>query len=199
MRLVNSLTHHYDRFIRGLRGSCAGGSAKGGQVSRGDELSWVNSLKSTLVEVNFGLVNVRPFLEGTFRGWLISRRGSRGILHFGDQVSSVDIVSHHGVVWGVEDSLDESSEPSLGDRSWIKLFNLWLNCLAIREDLIYGRTNLLIGKIRVKDKWLVALLPGRLQISLGVLYLTGLSNVHCSGTLSLLEPQRSRNRSYWCR
>lgn len=83
---MNSLAHHDDRFIRGLRGSYTGGSAKGGQVSRGDELSWVDPLESTGLEVNFGLVRVRPLFEGPF-GCLNSfgRRASNwSILHFGD-------------------------------------------------------------------------------------------------------------------
>ena len=198
MRLVNSLTHHNDRLIWGLRGSYTGGSAKGSQVCRGDELSRVNSLESIFVKVNFRLVRIRPLLKGSLRGWLISRTSRRSILHFGDQVSGVDVITHHGVVRRVEDSLDQSSEPSLCDRSWINFFNWSLNFLAIREDLINGCSNLQVGKIRVQDKWLVALLPGHVLISLGALFLKGVSKVHCSGTLSLLELERSRNRSNWC-
>lgn len=195
VRLMNSLAHHDDRFIRGLRCSITGGSAKGRQASRRDELWWVNLLESTAVEVNFGLVSIRPLFKGSF-GQLSSWTSSWGILHFGDQVSGVDVISYHGVVWLIEDSLDESSEAFLCNWCWSRLLNWCLNA-AIREEVIDGRTNRLVAKIRVQDKCLVALLSGRSQIR--ILFLAGTSNVHCSIYLSLLEPQRSRNRSYWCR
>ena len=85
--------------------------------------------------------------------------------------------------------------------SWSMVIDWGLNVPTNGEDLIYGRTNILVGKIRVQDKMLVAHLHGPSRISPGLLlFLSRISKaVHCSGTLSLLELLRSLNKSYWCR
>ena len=184
---MNSLTHHDDRFRR------SGGSAEWGQLSRRNELSWIDSLE---VDVNSGLISVLPLFKGPSSGKRSFLR--RSILHFGNQVLGVDIVSYHGVVRRVENFLDKSSEAFLGDGWWSNFLN-WCLELAIRENLIYGGSYLLVGKVGVQDKCLVALLPGSSRQSVA-LFLTGVScSIHCSGTLSLLESLRSRNRSNWCR
>ena len=179
---MNRLAHHCD--LSGVGGLRATKDARLAKV-HGD--SWFNFFKSTMIDVNFRLVRVGPLLHE-----------SLGKLRF--------VCNRSILAWLVKSFLDETSESSLLDLSRSRRRNWSLNVLARREKVINGRTNILVGKVRVQDKWLIAQLLSRSigRIGAGLLFLSGVSDTHCSGNLSrsmnsAAGARRSMNRSNWSR